>query len=118
MKEKRKVADEVVVHHIHHHLPLRHGWLKYFIKDFESNPAVQYRIHMTFTYVWLVNMLLAVAVFVFLPGIWQAVSVLYLVCISLYANFATDYGAVSAAIAAGTAEHSPPEDRNQVSGSE
>lgn len=112
------MADQVVVHHMHHHLPLRHGWLKYFIKDFETNPALQYRIHMTFTYVWLANMLLAISVFLFLPGVWQAVSVLYLVCISLYANFATDYGAVSAAIAAGMAKDVPPQDRDLTSQSE
>lgn len=92
--------------HLRHRSP--HHWIGYqlgkrFIKDFESNPQVQYRIHMTMSYVWLANFLLALGVFVFAQPLWQAVSVLYLVCISLYANFATDYGAVSAALAAGTA---------------
>jgi hypothetical protein len=100
------------VHHHHHfHMPLRHGWVKFLIKDFETNPAVQYRIHMTFTYIWLVNMAVALAVFIFAPRFWQTASVLYLVLVSLYANFATDYGAVSAAIAAGTAKDIPPPDR-------
>lgn len=93
-------------------MPLRHGWLKHFIKDFETNPALQYRIHMTFTYVWVVNMALVLAVFLFLPRVWAALSVLYLLLVSLYANFATDYGAVSAAIAAGTAKDIPPQDRD------
>lgn len=99
------------VHHHHYHLPLRHGWIKYLIKDFETNPAVQYRIHMTFTYVWLVNMLVVLLVFLYLPEVWIRLSVLYLLLVSLYANFATDYGAVSAAIAAGTAREIPPESR-------
>lgn len=108
------MAGDVPEHrhvHVHLHAPLRHGWLKHFIKDFETNPRLQYRIHMTFTYIWVVNALVAVAVFVFAQRLWQFASVLYLVCISLYANFATDYGAVSATIAAGQAEHIPPEDR-------
>ena len=100
-----------VFHHHFHHAPLRHGWLKYVIKDFETNPALQYRIHMTFTYLWLANMLVALSVFLFAQGLWQKASVLYLVLVSLYDNFATDYGAVSAAIAAGTATHVPPEER-------
>src|SRR5215472_13846008 len=109
--KQRQQADTVHVYHHHLHMPLRHGWLKYFIKDFETNPALQYRIHMTFTYLWLVNMAVALSVFIFAQGLWQKASVLYLVLVSLYANFATDYGAVSASIAAGTATHVPPEDR-------
>lgn len=100
-------------HHHHYHFPLRHGWVKHFIKDFETNPRLQYRIHMTFTYVWLLNMVFVVAVFLFLPRVWAALSVLYLLLVSLYANFATDYGAVSSAIAAGTATEIPPPDRDE-----
>lgn len=79
---------------------MRHGWLKYFIKNFESDPITQYKIHMFFTYAWLVNMVIAISVFMFAQPFWQRFSVLYLVVVSLYANFATDYGAVSAAEAA------------------
>lgn len=79
---------------------MRHGWVKHFIHDFESNPQTQYKIHMAFTYVWLLNMALALSVYMFAPGLWSKASVLYLVLVSLYANFATDYGAVSAAEAA------------------
>lgn len=86
--------------HVVHVPVVRHRWLRHIIRSFESDPAVQYRIHMTFTYFWLVNMALALAVFLFAQGIWQRASVLYLVLVSLYANFATDYGAVSAAEAA------------------
>src|SRR5215472_15169199 len=114
MKQQRRQAD--TVHVYHHHFPLRHGWLKFVIKDFETNPRLQYRIHMTFTYLWLVNMAGALSVYLFAQGLWQKASVLYLVLVSLYANFATDYGAVSAAIAAGTATHVPPEDRKPDEG--
>lgn len=47
---------------------------------------------------------LAVTVFLLLPGVWASASIFYLVLVSLYANFATDYGAVSAAEASSAAE--------------
>jgi len=83
----------------------RHSWVYVAFRSnwrtkFETDPAFQYRIHMVFTYVWVVNMVAAVLVFSFAKGFWNHASVLYLVLVSLYANFATDYGAVSAAEAA------------------
>jgi hypothetical protein len=38
-----------------------------------------------------------VAVFTFAPALWGKISVLYLVLVSLYANAATDAGAMAAA---------------------
>lgn len=71
---------------------------------FNADPHFQYRLHLIATYMWLVNMIAALCVFVFAPGFWQRFSVLYLVLVSLYANFATDYGAVPGAEAAIEAE--------------
>lgn len=48
-------------------------------------------------------MVVASAVFFFAPGLWQQASIFYLVIVSLWANFATHYGAVSAAEASDTA---------------
>jgi len=78
----------------------RHGWVKVVIKNFESDPKTQLKIHLFFTYFWLVNMVVALSCFIFMHGFWSKASVLYLVLVSLYANFATDYGSVSAAEAA------------------
>ncbi len=39
----------------------------------------------------------AITLFEVTPGFWARFSILYVMLISLYANFATDYGAVSAA---------------------
>jgi len=43
------------------------------------------------TYFWLLNMALVVLVFIFAPGLWAQVSVLYLVLVSLYANLAVEF---------------------------
>jgi hypothetical protein len=81
-------------------LPRGHRWLKHLIKDFEYNPVTQYKVHLTAMWVWTASIVTVVCLFTFANHFWQVVSVLYLVLISLYANWATDYGAMSAALAA------------------
>lgn len=80
--------------------PLRHGWLKHILRDLETNPETQYKVHLYAMYWWTLNFALVLILFVFGNGVWQRISVLYLVLVSLYANWATDYGAMSAALAA------------------
>lgn len=80
---------------------VRHGWLRHLVKGLEDDPVLQYKVHIWAVRVWLVNMLAVLAVYVLANGVWQRASVLYLVLVSLYANLATDYGAASAAMAAG-----------------
>jgi hypothetical protein len=70
------------------------------LQRLENNPRSQYRFHKWMAYFWLINMAVVVGAFSFLPAVWKTASVLYLVLVSLYANFATDYGAMSAAEAA------------------
>ena len=81
-------------------LPLRHAWVKHIVHDFEYDPKVQYKVHLVAMWVWTFSMITVVCLFTFANHFWQVVSVLYLVLISLYANWATDYGAMSAALAA------------------
>lgn len=88
-------------------IPTRHAWIiklcSALAKDkqrFETDTKLQLRIHQIASYVWIVNFFVALFVFFAFPGFWAHASVLYLVLVSLYANFATDYGAVSAALAA------------------
>ena len=78
----------------------RHGWVRVLIRDVEGNPQTQYKIHRFAMRFWLANAVVAVIVFTFAPGVWAEVSVLYLVLVSLYANWSTDFGAMSAAEAA------------------
>lgn len=89
---------QIKIVHVH---AIRHRWVRHLLKDFETNPKTQYKVHIFFTYFWLANIALSLFVFIFAQGFWQRASGLYLVIVSLYANFATDYGAVSAAEAAG-----------------
>ncbi len=78
----------------------RHAWIaaliRRFVHDFEEDAATQIRIHKWFIRFWLVNFIAATLVFFLAPEIWARLSVFYLVAISLYANFATDYDALSA----------------------
>jgi hypothetical protein len=81
-------------------VPLRHAWVKHILHDFEYDPKVQYKVHLVAMWVWTFSIITVVGLFTFANHFWQVVSVLYLVVISLYANWATDYGAMSAALAA------------------
>lgn len=78
----------------------RHGWIRVFVRNLEGNPHTQYRVHRAAMRFWLVNAAVVVTVFFAAPGVWAKVSVLYLVLVSLYANWSTDFGAMSAAEAA------------------
>lgn len=67
------------------------------IKALEYDPAVQYRFHQSFMFFWL----LAMVGVVFVPAFHHEVASLLIMEVSLYANFATDFGAMSSALAAG-----------------
>lgn len=99
------MSDAAIVHHHHHHYvqlpPVRHAWLGKILKGLETDPVLQYKVHIWAVRVWLVTMLAVALVFTYAQGFWNHASVLFLVEISLYANLATDYGAASAAEAAG-----------------
>lgn len=64
---------------------------------FENDGHFQKILHIRLMYFWAVNVPVIVAVFIFAPGIWAHYGLFYTLLASLYANFATDYGAVSAA---------------------
>lgn len=66
------------------------------LKSLEYDPHVQYRFHQSFMFFWLIA----------IAGVWFApafhdVAARLIMEVSLYANFATDFGAMSAALAAG-----------------
>lgn len=79
---------------------LRHGWLKLFIKDLETNPHTQYKVHFYGVIYWLVNFPAVALLFFFAPTLWLKLGIFITLIYSIYANFATDYGSMSAAMAA------------------
>jgi hypothetical protein len=70
--------------------------LKTFRDKFENDPEWQTRFHLWMVYFWLLNIPLVTLVFFFAPAFWSKASIFYILVVSLYANFATDYDAVSA----------------------
>jgi hypothetical protein len=78
----------------------RHGWLKFIVKDLETNPHTQYRVHLYGVVYWLVNFPLVTCLFFFEPALWLKLGIFITLIYSIYANFATDYGSMSAAMAA------------------
>lgn len=76
---------------------MRHGWLKIFFKDLENNAQTQASIHKWACVYWLANFPIILGLFFFAPHLWLAVGLLVNTVYSLYANLATDYGALSAA---------------------
>jgi hypothetical protein len=81
-------------------VPVRHAWLGLFIKDLETNPHTQYKVHFYGVIYWLINFPLVIALFFGLPSLWLKLGIFITLMYSIYANFATDYGSMSAAMAA------------------
>jgi hypothetical protein len=79
--------------------PLRHDWLRFAVKDLETNPRTQYKVHLWGAVYWLANFPLVAALFFFLPALWLKLGIFITLVYSIYANFATDYGGMSAAMA-------------------
>lgn len=66
------------------------------LKRFEDDPKFQIAFNKFFVYYWIVNFIGATIVFFVAKVTWDKYSVYYIVAISLFANFATNYGALSA----------------------
>lgn len=96
--ELRKLRAEIAA--IRAQPVMRHGWLKLVIKDLETNPRTQYKVHLYGVVYWLINFPLVAALFFGAPALWLKWGVFITLVYSIYANFATDYGAMSASMAA------------------
>lgn len=79
--------------------PAMHGWLKHVVTDLETDPHVQYKVHFYGAIYWLVNFPLVTLLFFLAPALWLKLGVFITLVYSIYANFATDYGSMSAAMA-------------------
>ena len=75
----------------------QHHWAKKVLHDFEENPATQVRFHWFMMLFWIANAIVGATVAILWPHEWVAIGVLYVFLLSIYANWDTDYGAVSAA---------------------
>ena len=73
-----------------------------------ANPYTQYKVHMWGAIYWLINFPLICALFFFTPTLWLKLGIFITLIYSIYANLATDYGAMSAAEAAFGQQPPPP----------
>lgn len=77
-----------------------HTRLRLLAQRFEGDPRAQYAWHKWASRFWAANVPAVIFIFTFEPVIWQKISVLYLVLVSLYANWATNFTGMSSAEAA------------------
>jgi hypothetical protein len=86
----------------------RNGFLRIAARDLETNPHMQFRVHRWGLYYWLLNMPAVAILFFFAQALWLKWGVFIILEYSIYANLATDYGAMSAAMAAFEDRFLPP----------
>jgi len=101
-------ADVARLHAAHTPVHIRHGWMGLLLKDLSTNPYTQYKVHMWGAIYWLINFPLICCLFFFTPTLWIKLGIFITLIYSIYANLATDYGAMSAAEAAFGQPQPPP----------
>ena len=101
-------ADVARLHAAHTAVHIRHGWMRLLLKDLSTNPYTQYKVHMWGAIYWLINFPLICCLFFFTPTLWLKLGIFITLIYSIYANLATDYGAMSAAEAAFGEPQPPP----------
>jgi hypothetical protein len=99
-QDEQILAELRLIRQSMHRPQMRHGWLKLFVHDLEYNPQTQYKVHFYAAIYWLINFPIILILFFAFPDIWLQVGLLVTLVYSIYANLATDYGAMSAAEAA------------------
>lgn len=82
--------------------PLHIFWhiLRNDIHRLEYDPQTQYHYHLTMTRYWALNFPVIIVLFFVFPQLWVAIALFINTIYSLYANLATDFGAVPASYAA------------------
>jgi hypothetical protein len=86
----------------------RNGFLRLFVRDLETNPHAQFSVHKWGMWYWVINFPAVTVLFFFSPAIWLRWGLYITLIYSIYANFSTDYGAMSAAMAAYEDRFLPP----------
>jgi hypothetical protein len=82
--------------------------MRLLFKDLSTSPYTQYQVHMWGAIYWLINFPLICCLFFFTPTLWLKLGIFITLIYSIYANLATDYGAMSAAEAAFGEPQPPP----------
>jgi hypothetical protein len=77
-----------------------HHFLKHLIHKAEYDHLFQFRFHIWMMVFWMVNVLAGTAVLILWPAEWVKIGVYYVFVLSVYANWDTDYDAVSESQAA------------------
>src|SRR5580700_8180097 len=85
-----------------------HSRMRLLFKDLSTNPHTQYKVHLWGAIYWLINFPLVCFLFFFTPALWVKLGIFITLVYSIYANLATDYGAMSAAEAAFGEQPPPP----------
>jgi hypothetical protein len=107
--EVRQLRAEVArLHAAHTAVHIRHGWMNMLLKDLSTNPYTQYKVHLWGAIYWLINFPLVCCLFFLTPTLWVKLGIFITLIYSIYANLATDYGAMSAAEAAFGQQPPPP----------
>ena len=75
----------------------RHHTIKAILGRFMDDPDFQVRFHAVMMIFWIFNCLAGTTILFLWPKLWVEVGVYYVFLLSIYANFDTDYDAVSAA---------------------
>ena len=70
----------------------------------EFDPQTQWQFHRKMSWYWVANFPLVAVLFFGFPRVWIGVGLLVNTFYSLYANFATDFGAIPASYAAFTTQ--------------
>lgn len=76
--------------------------LQVFIKDIDTNPRWQNRIHTVGFYYWTINFPLVTYMFFYQPTIWLKYGLFVTLIYSIYANWTSDYTGMSASQALNT----------------
>lgn len=79
-------------------------WIRGAIHTFETNPRWQYKFHLVMMVFWIINFIAGTVVVLLYPNLWLTIGVYYVFALSVYANWTSDFTAVSATIAAMHAE--------------
>ena len=70
--------------------------LRVFIKDIDTNPRWQNRIHTWGFYYWTLNFPLVTYLFFYQPDLWLKYGLFITLIYSIYANWTSDYTGMSA----------------------
>lgn len=77
--------------------PPHHNWAAILFKNFNNNPETQIRFHWWMMRFWEINLVVGSIIVFFFPTDWLKIGVFYVFCLSLYANWDTDAGSMTAA---------------------